>query len=203
MDGVSWTADTSLLPAKIIGAEAFKANYIKAMTAKAGLLVDAAKIKSPEFKAEMEAAADRKFSGAGLELTALDAAPEHALLSWPHNATLSVGQANSDTLSFISPINGGLVETELTMTLQSWDAGKNTAVVTFTERPKLAAMAAHVAKAGAKDLTIRNDTDCRYEVDTVTGLVRKGDCTVVKGISAGGQSRLTEQHFVMSETLVE
>lgn len=220
LDGVSWTGDSSFLPEKLNGLTEIKANYVRVMTAEAAQRTDEATRKSPEFKAGIEKAVDQVLTSMGGEGLIAAFAPERGLLSWPHNTSLTVAEPVKQAVAFASPFDGAPLEADLTMTLVSWDDAKKTAVITFDIRPNEAAMAAYVEKitpqvltslggaaAGAagdvKGVAIRSATSCRYEMDTVSGLARKADCSVEKGAVIAGVSRVTEEHYVMSESLVE
>ena len=146
-------------------------------------------------------------------------AKEDVFLAIPHNTGGVVGQANRTESEQAAPIGGGTLKFVTTLTLARWDDATHEAEIDYTSAPDPASLQAYlqaamptVLKAGGvtddgtiqamiKQMSLEKSTSCHYVADTITSLVKTGDCTVIAGVTAGGQSQVTTETYALSETL--
>jgi len=218
IDGIGYAADDSLQPVSIDDTAALRQKLIGLMTK--GLTQQAGPGREKQIADAAENAAKATFDVLGAEGVAKGYVPDQTMLSWPHNAGLTLGHPTVTDAQVAFPLAGGTIKVNQTMSLESWAPDKDLAVVTWTSIPDpeslsaavrsgasvlMAQLAGEAAEDGPVDFgkfVVKADVRCRYEISIKTALVRKGDCTTVKGVSMADKGQMTTEHAVMSESLL-
>ncbi|WP_425999355.1 hypothetical protein [Caulobacter sp. DWR1-3-2b1] len=198
---ISYLADESLRPIKLIDAEATKAR-----------LIAFAQSVSPQ----MGAMAEKTFATMSAEGAANLMLKEQSYLSIGYNLGLKVGEPQTYDGEQASPLGSGSVKLKGSVVLDSYDDKAGRALVTWKEfiDPESAMVlgvqtvkqmtgkdvSAELVRPGPEVAKVEATKGCRFEIDTRNGFIRKADCyqSVVTPEPAGSA---THERWAITQTL--
>ena len=215
MDGVSYSTDRALAPEAIEDMAALKANYRK-------MLVNAQKSPGGNINESAIDSAVTTVFGMYDESSATELfMVEQTLLGSIHGAGLELGRPTKILMDEPGSVGGVPIKVQYSLSLEAWDAKKNTAVASVATEPDANDLKRYVSEVVPRLMSgqgapppskdqlqamlasaqVSHSTKCRYEIVISTGFISKAECTVIKGLTIGGNGQLKTDQYTIRESI--
>jgi hypothetical protein len=146
---------------------------------------------------------------------------EQGLVALGQGADLEPGEAFTYDSSVPNILGGPPIKASGAFRLESVDGDRKRAIVTWTQTPDSASMAASIKvsleaalariapdkqadfKAQFANMTLERQETCRHEIDVASGLATTADCNVEIKSGVPGQSAQRADRWIITQTLPE